>query len=176
MKNLFLIIPLFFLFASCGSLEKTRSKAYGYFAQYPNELAELCGRTYTDKEPIYIEGKTITKTDTLTDTLKVPVYVDCPDGTKKKADCPPNKKIIIDNSRIDTVKADKPETIAKIKDLQNKNNELEAGKKAAEDKAAEAIKESKRAKTWLYSIAGVLLVIGGFVVYGIYKKLITKII
>ena len=90
-----LIIILYFAFTSCAS--QRQKKAHRYFNENKVELAELCKKEFPIV-PKYIKGDTITVRDTLKVVDTIPVYVDCPDGTKKE--CPPKEK-----KYIETVKA-----------------------------------------------------------------------
>lgn len=91
MRILILSLLLAIVASSCGTSKlKQQVKAHNYFNKYPNELAELCGTKfppetkYLPGAPITIPGKPIIIPG---DTVKI--TVDCPDGSKVSADCPP---------------------------------------------------------------------------------------
>lgn len=96
--RILLIISCILMFTGCMTQKKQQRIAHSYFSLHPDELAKICSSKYPS-ETKFIKGETVTKIDTVRDSI--PVQVDCPDGSK--ADCPPNKKIIIDNSRVDTL-------------------------------------------------------------------------
>ena len=79
-----LLVIIYLAFFSCT----TQKKATRYFNENNKELAELCLERFPIREKT-IRGDTIRITDTLKVIDKVPVFVDCPDGTKKE--CPPKE-------------------------------------------------------------------------------------
>lgn len=127
LKRLKRITGLLLILVTISSCATTERKARDYYLGHKDKLAKLCLDCFeTSLKPVYIEGKTVTRIDTLKGD-SVFVMVDCPDGTKMKADCPPNEKIVINNSRIDTFRADTWQTIAKVKMLEGRledNSEL----------------------------------------------------
>lgn len=127
MKNLILLLSCILMFTGCMTQKKQQRIAHSYFSLHPDELAKICSSKYP-AETKFIKGEMVTKIDTVRDSI--PVQVDCPDGSK--ADCPPNKKIIIDNSRVDTlevlptaVKAQLIDQITQIRDADVKIIQLE---------------------------------------------------
>ena len=107
---------------SCAGMKK--KKAYRYFNENKKELAELC----LDKFPIRekkIKGDTVTIIDTLKIIDKVPVFVDCPDGTKKE--CPPKETKYIERIRTVTdtiVRIDTREKYLLELEIQEKNDKI----------------------------------------------------
>lgn len=114
------------LVSSCATQNQKRQRALLFFHDNPGELADLCSKYFRDPAPVYLPGRTITKIDTIRDSVEVEVTVDCPDGTrvKKDIDVPSVKTIRIDNSRIDTIYKDKPETFAELIRIRNDNEKL----------------------------------------------------
>lgn len=122
MRNIILLLSCILFFTGCMTQKKQQRIAHSYFSLHPDELAKICSSKYP-AETKFIKGETVTKIDTVTKTDTV--EADCPDGTKIKTPCPPNKTITIDNTRIDTlevlpsgVKAQLQDQINKIRDLQ----------------------------------------------------------
>lgn len=120
--NRVIYISIVLTLTSCAGMKK--KKAYRYFNENKKELAELC----LDKFPIRektIKGDTITITDTLKIIDKVPVFVDCPDGTKKE--CPPKETKYIERIRTVTdtiVKIDTREKYLLELEIQEKNDKI----------------------------------------------------
>lgn len=118
------------MFTGCMTQKKQQRIAHSYFSLHPDELAKICSSKYP-AETKFIKGETVTKRDTVTKTDTV--TADCPDGTQIKTPCPPNKKITIDNSRVDTlevlptaVKAQLHDQINQIRDRDINIIQLEA--------------------------------------------------
>lgn len=91
MKKIIYLLLLVIVTSSCATKLKQQVRAHNYFNKYPNELAEICAIKYPPEvkyvqgKPVLVQGKPIVTRDT------VQITVDCPDGTKVKADCPPNE-------------------------------------------------------------------------------------
>lgn len=143
MKIKYIIIFLIFIISSCAGAKKKR--AHRYFNENKKELAELCLERFPIKEKI-VKGDTIRITDTLKVVDKIPVFVDCPDGTKKE--CPPKEiKYIETTERVtDTIYTidTRNEAILKhyIKELTENNKKL-----------------IKQRKGLIYACIGLLLVL-----------------
>lgn len=83
-------------------------KAERVMRAHPVELAKLCSDCFPVKPIEIIKGDTIVKFDSITrvDSIRVEVEADCPDGTRVKVDCPPNRVVTrnIHTHTSDTVK------------------------------------------------------------------------
>lgn len=120
--NRLIYISIAITLTSCAGMKK--KKAYRYFNENKKELAELCLDKFPIKEKT-IKGDTVTIIDTLKVVDKVPVYVDCPDGTKKE--CPPKETKYIERIRTVTdtiVKIDTREKYLLELEIQEKNDKI----------------------------------------------------
>lgn len=164
MKNFIIGVAAILLISSCApSITKQRYRAFTFYQQNPNELAELCATNFPPKT-VFKPGETIIKTDTVTNT--VTDTLECPDGTK--LECPPQKTVYINKYRTDTLEV---ENTALVAALQYKNQELstklyeeEVRHKLAVERAEDAEKKSKR-KTWI------IIALSAFIGYGVLSKL-----
>lgn len=163
MKNLILLSICILMLTGCMTQKKQQRIAHSYFSLHPDELAKICSSKYP-AETKFIKGETVTKIDTVRDSITV--QVDCPDGSK--ADCPPNKKIIIDNSRVDTlevlptaVKAKLIDQINQIRDANLKIIQLEADLEKEKQKTAEAEHLAQR-RLFIIIALGALMGLGIF--------------
>lgn len=161
--RILLIISCILMFTGCMTQKKQQRIAHSYFSLHPDELAKICSSKYP-AETKFIKGETVTKIDTVRDSI--PVQVDCPDGSK--ADCPPNKKIIIDNSRVDTlevlptpVKAQLIDQINQIRDANVKIVQLEADLEKEKQKTAAAEHLAQR-RLFIIIALGALMGLGIF--------------
>ena len=142
------------LLVGCKVTEK-KAKKWAY--DNKGVLATWCVDCFGDRqEPIYIQGKTITKIDTVRDSIPTPVYVYCPDGSKVKADCPPSERIIIDNSRVDTSYQDRPATLAKLKVLEDKVKSLETDLLFSQNDLSEMTKRRNDYRKWFFMALGIV--------------------
>lgn len=101
-----------------------KKKAHRYFNENKKDLAELCLDKFPIQEKI-IKGDTVTIIDTLKIIDKVPVLVDCPDGTKKE--CPPKETKYIERIRMVTdtiVRIDTREKYLLELEIQEKNDKI----------------------------------------------------
>lgn len=101
-----------------------KKKAHRYFNENKKDLAELCLDKFPIQEKI-IKGDTVTIIDTLKIINKVPVFVDCPDGTKKE--CPPKETKYIERIRMVTdtiVRIDTREKHLLELEIQEKNDRI----------------------------------------------------
>lgn len=101
-----------------------KKKAHRYFNENKKDLAELCLDKFPIQEKI-IKGDTVTIIDTLKIIDKVPVFVDCPDGTKKE--CPPKETKYIERVRTVTdtiVRIDTREKYLLELEIQEKNDRI----------------------------------------------------
>jgi len=118
MRKFIYLLLLVIVASSCSTSKlKQQVKAHNYFNKYPNELAELCGTKfpaetkYLPGKPITVPGKPVViPGDTVT------VYVDCPDGSKQKADCPPVDTVMITDTLkiVDTIQVENTALIASL--------------------------------------------------------------
>lgn len=161
--RILLIISCILMFTGCMTQKKQQRIAHSYFSLHPDELAKICSSKYP-AETKFIKGETVTKIDTIRDSI--PVQVDCPDGSK--ADCPPNKKIIIDNSRVDTlevlptaVKAQLHDQINQIRDRDINIIQLEAELLKEKQKTAAAEHLAQR-RLFIIIALGALMGLGIF--------------
>ena len=161
--RILLIISCILMFTGCMTQKKQQRIAHSYFSLHPDELAKICSSKYP-AETKFIKGETVTKIDTVRDSI--PVQVDCPDGSK--ADCPPNKRIIIDNSRVDTlevlptaVKAQLIDQINQIRDAHVKIIQLEADLEKQKQKTATAEHLAQR-RLFIIIALGALMAVGLF--------------
>lgn len=158
MKNLIMSLLCILIFSGCMTQKKQQRIAHAYFSIHVDELAAICASNYPD-ETKYIKGDVIVKIDTVTDSILV--SVDCPDGSIQIVDCPPNKTITIDNSRVDTIEVLSTSVKAQLHDQSNKIRDLqiELAIKKAEAKKAEDISTRR-----LFTIIalGVLMGLGIF--------------
>lgn len=110
----YLLLVVIVTASSCATKLKRQVRAYEYFNDHPNELAELCGTKfppitkYLPGKPIFLPGEVKTIVDSVT------ITVDCPDGTQVKADCPPNKNTTIRDTIkiVDTIETSNTAIIA----------------------------------------------------------------
>lgn len=162
MRKLLFLLSICLIITSCMTPVKLEKRSKDFYLNNKPKLAELCLDCFGNKsDTVYKKGDLITKIDTVLDSVPYVVTVDCPDGTKAKADCPPNKTIIIDNSRIDTAFFDTWQTTAQLvflKDYKNnadkKNMELSAKIAALEGEIKKKDKEIMVQSTviWIISL------------------------
>lgn len=120
--NRLIYICIALALTSCAGMKK--KKAYRYFNENNKELAELCLERFPIKEKT-VKGDTVTIIDTLKIIDKVPVFVDCPDGTKKE--CPPKETKYIERIRTVTdtiIKIDTREKYLLELEIQEKNDKI----------------------------------------------------
>lgn len=164
MKKLLFLIPILLLFGACSTQKKMQKNAHAYFSMHPDELAKLCALGYTPQISNYKQGVSLIKTDTLRDSIPVVVYVDCPDGTQQKADCPPTKTIRIKEDRVDTLEILSAEAKAYIKKLEDENRKLEIDLAAEKSTNAHLTNQSneheKTARNRLFIIIAIVVLFG----------------
>ena len=149
--------------AGCATTEK---KARNYYLEHKDELAKLCSDCFPVKQE-YIKGKDIyLPQDTVYvkgDTVEV--QGDCPDGTKVKVKCPPSDtmKVYVPILRIDTItKADS----AAIKFWQSEFRKADKAKNDLILEKASEIESKKEWRKWALILGLVIVVWGGFKLWG----------
>lgn len=149
MRKFIYLLLLVIVASSCSTSKlKQQVKAHNYFNKYPNELAELCGTKfpaetkYLPGKPITVPGKpVIIPGDTVT------VYVDCPDGSKQKADCPPVDTVMrTDTLRIvDTVQVQNTALITSLNyTIANQQARIDIQDQQIKEQAAEIKKQGRQ--------------------------------
>lgn len=170
MRIIFLFLLLGIVSSSCNTKLRQQVKAHNYFNKYPIELAALCGTKFPPEEkyipgkPIVIPGDTVEVRDTVT------ITVDCPDGTKVNADCPPNKtRTVRDTIKItDTLQV---ANTALITDLNYKIATLE-GQKVVLAETNSQLKKNIKNKNWQLGGLITLIVLG--VIFWLFNALRVK--
>lgn len=141
--NRLIYICIALALTSCAGMKK--KKAHRYFNENKKDLAELCLDKFPIQEKI-IKGDTVTIIDTLKIINKVPVFVDCPDGTKKE--CPPKETKYIERIRMVT------DTIVRI---DTRKEYL------LEEKIKECAEDNRKLKNWnkrlVYTSVSLLLLL-----------------
>lgn len=171
MRIIILFLLLGIVSSSCNTKLRQQVKAHNYFNKYPTELAALCGTKFPPEVKYKPGDTTYLPSDTTYlpgDTVRVPV--DCPDGTKVIADCPPVKEKII---RIPMLRVDTFENVntALITELNYKIATLE-GQKVVLTETNSQLKKDIKSKNWQLGGLITLIVLG--VIFWLFYALRVK--
>jgi len=147
MKYTLIFSILAFSLIGCASIDKKHFKAQQFFLKNKDKLAELCSAEFPSKTE-YIKGDPVIERDTV--YSDVPIYVDCPDGTKQE--CPKQKTIYEKITITDTLKTPNVHYEAKlnftINELDAKNRFITIQLDKAQKDLKQSESESKR-KDWI---------------------------
>lgn len=139
--------------AGCATTEK---KAKKYYLENKDELAELCSDCFPVKsefkpgKPIQLPSDTVYRPG-----IPIIMMADCPDGTQKPVECPPNDTIEIYTPiqiRDTIVQADS----AAIYYWQAQHTKVTAEKKEVELEKAGEIADKKFYRKWFWILAAVI--------------------